>query len=118
MTRRELLISKKPPWNRHFWHYKCQPWFEFDTLRSCFTPPPLKIHPGLVLLQFKGATSRNWPPGERLTVLAFTHKCVPKLTPDTLLDAEFTCGPPEHERFVGIKPHVKREVALAASVEF
>jgi ABC-type uncharacterized transport system substrate-binding protein len=29
--RRELLTSKKAPWNRHFWQHKCQTSVQFDT---------------------------------------------------------------------------------------
>jgi hypothetical protein len=36
MKRRELLASKKAPWNRHFLHQKCQTPVEFDTLDSSF----------------------------------------------------------------------------------
>ena len=36
MKRRELLTSKKAPWNRHFLHHKCQTPVEFDTLDSSF----------------------------------------------------------------------------------
>jgi hypothetical protein len=32
MKRRELLTSKKAPWNRHFLHHKCQTRLDFDTL--------------------------------------------------------------------------------------
>jgi hypothetical protein len=36
MKRRELLTSKKVPWNRHFLPQKCQTPVEFDTLDSSF----------------------------------------------------------------------------------
>ena len=36
MKRRELLTSKKAPWNRHFLHPNCQTPVEFDTLDSSF----------------------------------------------------------------------------------
>ena len=36
MKRRELLTSKKAPWNRHFLHQNCQTPVEFDTLDSSF----------------------------------------------------------------------------------
>jgi len=32
--RRELLASKKAPWNRHFLHPNCQTPVEFDTFRK------------------------------------------------------------------------------------
>jgi hypothetical protein len=31
MKRRELLTSKKAPWNRHFWQHKRQTSVQFDT---------------------------------------------------------------------------------------
>jgi hypothetical protein len=34
MKRRELLASKKAPWNRHFLHPNCQTPVEFDTFRK------------------------------------------------------------------------------------
>jgi hypothetical protein len=34
MIRRELLASKKAPWNRHFWPHKCHTPVECDTWRS------------------------------------------------------------------------------------
>ena len=36
MNRRELLASKKAPWNWHFLHSNCQTPVEFDTLDSSF----------------------------------------------------------------------------------
>ena len=39
MNRRELLTSKKTPWNWHFWQHKCQTSVQFDTwIRHSFTP--------------------------------------------------------------------------------
>jgi hypothetical protein len=34
VKRRELLTSKKAPWNRHFLHHKCQTPVGFDSFRS------------------------------------------------------------------------------------
>src|SRR5262249_18572762 len=36
MNRRELFVSFSTPWNRHFWHPKCQTSVQFDTLDSSF----------------------------------------------------------------------------------
>jgi hypothetical protein len=36
LKRRELLTSKKAPWNRHFWHPKCHTPVGCDTLDSSF----------------------------------------------------------------------------------
>jgi hypothetical protein len=43
MKRRELLTSKKAPWNRRFWHPNCQTSVEFDTLDSSFVRGTIRI---------------------------------------------------------------------------